>query len=60
MNVLPLPVLDGGRWLLMAWYRKVLRKPLTQEKEEKIISYGVYALLALTVLVVILDIFRLV
>jgi regulator of sigma E protease len=58
MNVLPLPVLDGGRWLMMAIYSKILRKPLTKEREEQIISWGVYILLALTALVFILDIGR--
>ena len=58
MNVLPLPVLDGGRWLMMAIYSKILHKPLTKEREEQIISWGVYILLALTALVFILDIGR--
>lgn len=58
MNVLPIPVLDGGRWLLTFIYRKILRKPLTKEREEQILTYGVYAMLILTVLVIILDIGR--
>ena len=58
MNVLPIPVLDGGRWLLTLIYRKILRKPLTKEREEQILTYGVYAMLILTVLVIILDIGR--
>ena len=58
MNVLPIPVLDGGRWLLILIYRKILRKPLTKEREEQILTYGVYAMLILTILVIILDIGR--
>ena len=58
MNILPIPVLDGGRWLLILIYRKILRKPLTKEREEQILTYGVYIMLALTALVIVLDIGR--
>ena len=59
MNVLPIPALDGGRWLLIAIY-KVLGKELTKEKEEKIVSRAFMVLLALIVIVTILDIVRIV
>ena len=58
MNVLPIPALDGGRWLLIAIY-KVRRKKLTKETEEKIVSRAFMVLLALIFIVTILDIVRL-
>jgi regulator of sigma E protease len=57
MNVLPIPALDGGRWLLIAIY--VFRgKKLTKETEEKIVSRAFIVLLALMFIVTILDITR--
>jgi regulator of sigma E protease len=59
MNVLPIPALDGGRWLLMVIFR--LRKvKLTREKEEKIVSTSFMVLLGLAAVITILDITRLV
>ena len=58
MNVLPIPALDGGRWLLIAIY-KIRRKPLSKETEEKIVSRAFMFLLLLIVLISILDITRL-
>lgn len=58
MNVLPIPALDGGRWLLIAIY-KLRKKELTKEKEEKIVSRAFMVLLALIVIVTALDIIRL-
>lgn len=58
MNVLPIPALDGGRWLLMAIF-KVRRKKLTKETEEKIVSRAFMVLLAIIFIVTILDIARL-
>lgn len=58
MNVLPIPALDGGRWLLIAIY-KLRRKELTKEKEEKIVSRAFTVLLALIVLITVLDIMKL-
>ncbi|MBQ8996633.1 site-2 protease family protein [Candidatus Saccharibacteria bacterium] len=55
MNVLPIPALDGGRWLLMAIYR-IRGKKLTKETEEKIVSRAFIVLLALIVLITILDV----
>ncbi len=57
MNVLPIPALDGGRWLLIAIY-KLRRKELTKEVEEKIVSRAFMILLALIFIVTILDIIR--
>ena len=57
MNVLPIPALDGGRWLLIAIY-KVRRKKLTKETEERIVSRAFMVLLALIFIVTILDIVR--
>ena len=57
MNVLPIPALDGGRWLLIAIY-KIRRKKLSKETEEKIVSRAMMVLLALIFIVTILDIIR--
>lgn len=57
MNVLPIPALDGGRWLLIAIY-KLRKKELTKEKEEKIVSRAFAILLALIALVTVLDVVR--
>ena len=57
MNVLPIPALDGGRWLLIAIY-KLRKKKLTQETEEKIVSRAFIVLLALIFIVTILYIIR--
>jgi len=57
MNVLPIPALDGGRWLLMAIY-KVRKKKLTKEVEEKIVSRAFIVLLALMFIITVLDVIR--
>lgn len=57
MNVLPIPALDGGRWLLIAIY-KIRKKELSKEAEEKIVSRAFIILLALIFIVTILDIIR--
>ena len=57
MNVLPIPALDGGRWLLIAIY-KLRGKKLTKEVEEKIVSRAFMVLLAIIFIVTILDIIR--
>lgn len=59
MNVLPIPALDGGRLFVTLLYRVVLRKPLTQETEERIHGTGFMLLLALMALITIVDIKRL-
>lgn len=57
MNILPIPALDGGRWLLIFIY-KLRGKELSKEKEEKIVSRAFLFLLILIALVTILDIAR--
>lgn len=57
MNVLPIPALDGGRWLLIAIYR-LRRKALTKETEERIVSRAMAALLILIAVISVLDIAR--
>lgn len=55
MNALPIPALDGGRWFVTALF-KLMKKPLTREREENIQVVGFLALMALFLLVVIADI----
>lgn len=59
MNVLPIPALDGGRWLLIAIF-KLRGKKLTKETEEKIVARTFMVLLALMFIVTILDIIHIV
>lgn len=58
MNILPIPALDGGRWFVTAVFR-LLKKPLTKEREEKIHGTGFLVLLVLVVLVTISDVVKL-
>jgi len=58
MNFLPIPALDGGRWFTMAVFR-LLKKPLTKEREEKIQGAGFLTLMALVVVVTIADVGKL-
>lgn len=58
MNTLPIPSLDGGRWFVTALF-KVMKKPLTKEREEKIHGTGFMILLGLIVLVTIADVIKL-
>jgi regulator of sigma E protease len=58
MNVLPIPALDGGRWYTMAIFR-ILKKPLTKEREEAIQATGFTVLMALIVIVTVLDVSKL-
>lgn len=57
MNSLPIPALDGGRLFIMAIFR-VLRKPLTADREELINGIGFVALIGLFVIITIIDIKR--
>ncbi|MBQ1298531.1 site-2 protease family protein [Candidatus Saccharibacteria bacterium] len=57
MNVLPIPALDGGRWLLIAIF-KARKKKLDKATEERIVSRAFMVLLALIFIVTILDIIR--
>ena len=58
MNVLPIPALDGGRWLMITIYR-LRKKKLTKEKEEKIVGRAFMAILIIAAIVTIIDIVRL-
>jgi regulator of sigma E protease len=58
MNVLPIPALDGGRWFVMAIYR-LLKRPLTKEREEQIQGTGFLVLMALVVIVTVADVGKL-
>lgn len=58
MNILPIPALDGGRWLLIAIY-KLRKKPLTKETEERVVSRAFMVLLMLIFIITVLDIIRL-
>lgn len=58
LNTLPIPALDGGRWFLTALFR-VLRRPLSAEREEAINATGFIMLMALFVLITIADIGKL-
>ena len=57
MNVLPIPALDGGRWLLIAIY-KLRKKPLSKDTEERIVSRAFAALLALILIITVIDVIR--
>lgn len=58
MNVLPIPALDGGRWFVTALFR-VLKKPLTKEREEKIQATGFIILMSLVLVITIADVTKL-
>lgn len=58
MNVLPIPALDGGRWFVMTIFR-LLKKPLTKEREEKIQATGFMILMALVIVVTVADVGKL-
>lgn len=58
MNLLPIPALDGGRWMVMTIFR-VFKKDLTKEREEKIQTVGFLAIMLLTILVTWSDVGKL-
>ena len=57
MNVLPIPALDGGRWFLIVLFR-ILRRPLTPETENKIVSRAFAFLLILAGIITVLDVIK--
>lgn len=57
MNILPIPALDGGRLFLILFYR-LIRRPLTVEREDVINGVGFLALLVLIGLITFVDIKR--
>jgi regulator of sigma E protease len=59
MNILPIPALDGGRLFVTLVYR-VLRRPLSKEREEAVQMAGFMALMLLVVVVTVSDISRLI
>lgn len=58
MNVLPIPALDGGRWLLITIFR-LRKKTLTKEIEAKVVSRAFAFLFLLVIVITIIDITRL-
>ena len=58
MNTLPIPALDGGRLALAILFRKLLKRPLAKQLEEKIVGVSLIVLLALIVLISIADVKR--
>ena len=59
MNVLPIPALDGGRFYLVLFSRGVLKRPLSQKAEERIVGGAFMALMVLFILITIVDVKRL-
>lgn len=59
MNLLPIPGLDGGRWLTMTVFR-LSKKKLTKEREEKIQTVGAVILLGMMILVVVSDVLKII
>lgn len=59
MNVLPIPALDGGRWLMISIAR-LRKKRVSKEAEEKIVGRSFIVILILALLITVLDIFRLI
>ncbi len=58
MNVLPIPALDGGRFYLVSFSRLILKRPLSQKAEERIVGGAFMALMVLFVLITIVDLKR--
>ena len=58
-NLLPLPALDGGRILLLL-IEGIRRKPLPRNIEAGIHAVGMLVLLAVSVVLVFFDVFRLI
>ncbi|HJP81402.1 MAG TPA: M50 family metallopeptidase [Candidatus Saccharimonadales bacterium] len=58
MNILPIPALDGGRWFVTAIYR-IMKKPLSKEREEQIQGTGFMILMLLVIVITIADVTKL-
>ena len=58
MNILPIPALDGGRWYMIALFR-LMKKPLTKEREEIIQGASMLLLYGLVLIITINDIGKL-
>ena len=57
MNILPIPALDGGRLFTILFYR-IIKKPLTAEREELINGIGFVLLMLLFVVITVVDVKR--
>ncbi len=55
MNILPIPALDGGRWLTLVTFR-LIKKKLTIALENRIQTIGFLVIIAIALLVTILDV----
>ncbi|HYG84186.1 MAG TPA: M50 family metallopeptidase [Verrucomicrobiae bacterium] len=58
MNALPIPALDGGRLFVTIIFR-ILKKPLTKEREELIHGTGFLVLMLLVIIITIADVGKL-
>lgn len=58
MNALPIPALDGGRWFVTMLFR-LFKKPLGEELEAQIHGVGMMALLVLSLIITVSDVFKL-
>lgn len=58
-NILPLPALDGGRFIFLL-LEAIRRKPVPPEKEGMVHTIGMAALLLLMVVITVSDITKLV
>lgn len=59
VNILPIPALDGGRWLVMAIY-KIRKKTLEKATEEKIQMIGFIILMILIIIVTVADVAKII
>jgi regulator of sigma E protease len=57
MNILPIPALDGGRLFTILFYR-LIKKPLTAEREELINGIGFALLMVLFLVITFVDVKR--
>ena len=57
MNVLPIPALDGGR-LFLFLISRALKKPLTEELEDRVVGTGFAVLMLLILVITIVDVKR--
>ncbi len=59
MNLLPIPGLDGGRWLLMTIF-KLIKKPLDKETEGRVQAFGTMLLFGIMIVVIISDVIKII
>lgn len=58
VNILPIPALDGGRLAMVLISRGLLKRPLDQETEARIIGTSFALLMVLIILITIVDVRR--